>query len=133
MSAITSCQADLLPASVQELIDVVGMADALKIVEERGGTRLCVPTKAKYDHWLAALIGMDGLKVMVEYYRGEEIEIPRCAAALRSLKELKILAQAADGNTNAQLAREYGYTERGIRKLRRRVEGEQDDSQGDLF
>lgn len=133
MTTIESCPAELLPASVQELVEVVGMAAALKIVEERGGIRLCVPTSARDDHWLASHIGMDALKILVEYYRGEEIEIPRCAAALRTIKDRQIAAQAAGGDTNAQLARQYGYTERGIRKLRRRVESDQDDSQGDLF
>ncbi|WP_277400056.1 hypothetical protein [Candidatus Vondammii sp. HM_W22] len=36
--------------------------------------------------------------------------------------------------SNAILSRRYGYTEHGIRKLRRRVEGElKDAAQGQLF
>ncbi|MDH5185404.1 MAG: hypothetical protein OEX12_16110 [Gammaproteobacteria bacterium] len=133
MMPLESIQIDHLPASVQELIDVVGMAAALVIVEERGGIRLCVPSTVNADHWLVPLIGMEALRALVNYYSREEIEIPLCAEALRAAREQQIHALAAAGTSNAELARQYGYTERGIRKLRRRVEGIRDDGQGDLF
>lgn len=124
-----------LPASVQELVEVVGVSAALAIVEERGGITLCVPTVAASDHWLSGLIGLPALTALVERYRGEEIEIARCAAAMRAIQEQQIVAEAGAGASNATLARRYGYTERGIRKLRRRVEGELADAsaQGQLF
>ena len=124
-----------LPASIQELIEVVGVSAALAIVEERGGITLCVPTQALPDHWLVELIGLAALTALVERYRGEEIEIARCAAAMRAIQEQQIVREAEAGASNATLARRYGYTERGIRKLRRRVEGELADAtaQGQLF
>lgn len=125
--------AEHLPPSVVELIDVVGLAAALAIVEERGGIKLYVPVKADPDHWLAALIGITALEAMVAYYQGDEIEVPRCAEALRAARELQIATEAAAGDSNATLARRHGYTERGIRKLRRRVEVQYDGRQDDLF
>ncbi len=124
-----------LPTSIRELIKVVGLSAALVIVAERGGIRLCVPTQATADHWLSPLIGLPALTALVECYRGEEIDIARCVAALRAVQEQQIASEAAAGLSNATLARRYGYTERGIRKLRRRVEGELTlaDRQGQLF
>lgn len=121
---------ELLPASVRELVDVVGLQAVLLIVQARGGVRLCVPTKAKADHWLNRLIGMDALEALVGRYRGEEIEIPRCDAAFRAARE-NVIADSTE--SNAILARRYGYTERGIRKLKQRVRGKRKMQQGDLF
>lgn len=124
-----------LPASVRELVEVIGLAAALAIVEARGGVRLSVPTKATAEHWLAELIGLEALEALVAVYAREEIEVPRCAAALRTLQERRIVAEFERGASNAELARKYQYTERGIRKLRRRVEGEiqGETAQGSLF
>lgn len=124
-----------LPASVRELVEVIGLAAALAIVEARGGVRLSVPTKATAEHWLAELIGLEALEALVAVYAREEIEVPRCAAALRALRERRIVAEFESGASNAELARKYQYTERGIRKLRRRVESEiqGETAQGSLF
>lgn len=122
-----------LPASVQDLVDVIGLPAALAIVEARGGVRLSVPAQATADHWLAELIGLPALEALVAVYAREEIEVPRCAAALRALREREIVAEYERGASNAELARKYQYTERGIRKLRRRVEGDTNAGQGDLF
>lgn len=124
---------DCLPESILELIDVIGLPAALRIVEARGGIRLCVPKTAAPDHWLAQAIGMTAFERLVAYYEGEEIEVAKCAAAMQRLREREIDAAAREGETNTTLARRYGYTERGIRKLRRRVEAQRDDDQPDLF
>lgn len=125
--------ADALPDSVQELVTVVGLTAALRIVEARGGIRLYVPMVASADHWLAALIGLPALEQLVAYYQGDTLEIPRCVEALRAVRELEIVREAQRGASTAQLARRHGYTERGIRKLRRRVEAQYDPRQGGLF
>lgn len=128
---------ELLPQSIQELIDIVGIKAALIIVEERGGIRLPVPVEVNQGHWLYTAIGKEAFTALVEYYAGEEIEIPRCSTAMRAIKDHHIAAAANQGASNAELAREFGYTERGIRKLRRRVEKHQkqafDKNQHQLF
>jgi len=124
---------DHLPESVAELVGVVGVTAALAIVEERGGVRMYTPVKADPDHWLAKLIGMVALERLVEYYQGEEIELPRCVEAMRAAKDMVIVAEHEAGASNADLARRYGYTERGIKKLRRRVGSVSTSPQTDLF
>lgn len=109
----------LLPESIRDLTDIIGISAALRIVEERGGIRLYVPKIVQINHWLADLIGTEALAALVEIYAGEEIEIPRCAAALKAMKDQEIAS--AEGSVT-EIARRYGYTERGVRKIRRRVE-----------
>lgn len=121
---------DLLPESVLDLIDVIGINAALTIVEQRGGIRLYVPAKATESHWLADLIGLDALQKLVDVYAREEIEIPRCAATLKDIKDREIASSTA---SNSELARQYGMTERNVRKIRRRVEARNNNDQIGLF
>lgn len=123
----------LLPATIKEMVGVIGLPATLSIVNERGGIRLSIPTKSQPQHWLHALIGPEALTALVNYYGGEEIDIPRCACVLQAIKEQHIVNAFANGHSNAQLARAFGYTERGIRKLRKRVEQPKNLQQSPLF
>lgn len=123
-----------LPESVQEMADVIGLHETLLIVQERGGIRLCVPTKAKQNHWLSDLIGIEAMKKLVEYYCGEEIEIPRCAAAIKAAQEEEMYKLLESGMSQPQVAKMFGYTERTIRRLKVRIEERQQlASQESLF
>jgi hypothetical protein len=122
-----------LPDSIQEMVNVVGLPATLKIVEERGGITLCVPTKVKADNWLTKLIGENAMKSLVKYYSGEEIEIPLCQAAIKAAQDEEIYQNIQKGISQAKLAREFGYTERGIRKLKKRMEQSIVLNQSSLF
>ncbi|NVK42133.1 MAG: hypothetical protein HWE39_12905 [Oceanospirillaceae bacterium] len=111
-----------LPESIQEMVEVIGLNATLLIVEERGGIRLCVPTRVKDENWLTKLIGKEAMIKLVEYYCGEEIDIPRCASSIKAAQDQKIFEKLKAGVSQAKLAREFGYTERGIRKLKKRLE-----------
>jgi hypothetical protein len=124
---------DLLPGRVADLVEVIGLKAALVIVELRGGIRLTVPKKAAPDHWLVKHIGLEALERLSKVYGGETIEIDRCAAAMRAMLEARIAHEHDCGASNSELARRYGYTERGIRKLRRRVQGREPSLNYDLF
>lgn len=50
---------DYLPASLKDLIDVVGLEPARKLVGVYGGTRLTVPAKMHEAHPLAELLGIE--------------------------------------------------------------------------
>lgn len=120
----------LLPESIRDMTDIIGISAALRIVEERGGIRLYVPKTPAINHWLSELIGLENMTALVNVYAGEEIEIPRCAAALKAMKNQEIAN--ATGSV-AEIARRYGYTERGIRNIRRRVELQGGSEQIGLF
>jgi hypothetical protein len=124
---------DLLPGRVADLVEVIGLKAALVIVELRGGIRLTVPKKATPDHWLVEHIGQEALTALSKVYGGETIEIDRCAAAIRAVFETRIVREHDSGASNSELALRYGYTERGIRKLRRRVQGRAPSLNVDLF
>ena len=128
-------QPDYLPKSMIEMVQHIGLKATLTLVELRGGVFVFVPNKASSDHWLVEHIGLDALEKLVCEYQGLKIEIPRCHAALRAMKEQAIMAESQSGVSNTELARKYGYTDRGIRMLRRRVEQRMgiEPPQQDLF
>lgn len=101
----------LLPKRVAELADVVGLANALKLVELRGGRRIYVPKKAHEKHWLIPHIGMAALEKLAERYASLNIEIDRC----QGLKRAIIVAEFERGVSTSILAESYGCTERNIR------------------
>ena len=48
-----------MPVSIQEIADVLGDDDTMKLVHAHGGTRLFVPLKVRAQHKLATLLGVE--------------------------------------------------------------------------
>jgi len=51
-----------LPGSVQELLTVISLNAAVRLIKARGGTRIQIPPAADAGHWLAELIGIEELE-----------------------------------------------------------------------
>lgn len=126
----------VLPPSARELVEVIGVAATLAIIRHRGGIRLYVPIRAEPSHPLGHICGMEPFRRLVAHYRGEEIDIPLC----RALREQEALAAHNEGESVAQLARQYGCTERTMRSMLKRARAMQPAAeraaacpQGDLF
>ncbi len=105
-----------LPESIKELADIIGVNKALSIVALRGGTKLSIPDQAKETHWLVDVIGYESFNDLCYHYSGCEIEIPKCFKTIGLITDREILEDRKN-LTMAGLARKYGYTERGIRKV----------------
>lgn len=113
-----------LPASVLELIDQIGSAAALRLVQTRGGTLLRVPV-AWREHSpardaLVELIGEPAAAALIAAYPGQRLAIPRCAQALRDERDARIIAAYSAGVAVSTLARQHQLTERQIRHLLKR-------------
>jgi DNA-binding CsgD family transcriptional regulator len=118
-----SLNLEVFPKTVRFLATLIGKEAAMELVRLRGGITLYMPSlRNASHHWLEAYIGQEAVAILAHHYNGEVIEIPRCEKSLRILREHQILAEAKAGTSNAKLARKYGYTGRGIRKLLRRAE-----------
>lgn len=124
---------DLLPASIVELIDIIGPDAAETIVKERGGVSLSIPVKAQPTHWLSAAIGADAFQTLVHHYQGEEIWIPRCQAAFQQLRKQQIIDGKANGKTTVELALQHKVTDRYVRSVLAEARNAEPDAQIDLF
>lgn len=109
------------PETMRLVAEIIGTEDTIKLGNHRGGTRLYFPKRPRRDHWLVDVIGWKKFERLAWYFGGESIEIPKFSSYHLSILEDQIAARSAAGHTAADLARRYGYSERGIRKILRRV------------
>lgn len=119
---------DNLPASVRDLIAVMGLQPAVALVQAYGGRSLRVPTGAHADGQVLArltgLLGGAAAQAFIAHYGGERLTIARCAAALRDERDAQIIADYTAGRSVPALAGEHALTERQIRSILKRVPGE---------
>lgn len=119
---------DNLPRSVRDLIEAIGYGPAIALVNACGGRVIKVPTSARSDGAMRALLlevlGEDATARLIAVYRGETIHIARCVAAMRDARDQRIIADYAEGTPVATLARRERLTERQIWTIMKRVPGE---------
>lgn len=112
---------DLLPGSMRELADEVGLPLALRLLAACGGTSIYVPRPANAgpDHPLAARLGAGNLAALAAARGGETLDLPRGAALRRALVRRRIAEEAAAGATAAQLTERWGYSRSSIHRILR--------------
>lgn len=132
MAELQQIDASDLPPRLAELASVIGLPATLRLVEARGGTRIYVPDTVTSDSWLARLIGLIPFEALVKHYRREFLVLDRAAAALRAVRDRRIIADHAEGASTASLALECGLTQRQVFNIL--AQGDKaSTSQPDLF
>lgn len=106
---------DDLPESLRDVVELIGLAATLRLVEHYGGLiKLYVPREMEPDHHLARAIGLTAARKLAERYGADCVtSIPRCADGIRRLRDAEIVRRAAK-ETPAALALLYGMTERNV-------------------
>lgn len=88
MSTVTTAPVNLL-----EIVEVIGEAAALRLVERFGGQRVRIPalSNAREEHPLAQCIGLERLQKLIGLDGGRWMYIPRCARGLRQQRDREIV------------------------------------------
>lgn len=120
-----------LPQQLQDIIEIIGLPAAKRLVEHYGGVSVMVPPQMREDHALARLLGLEAAQKLVEQYARERITVPRAYRAIIAFRNSLIRAAHADGKTAKELALLHGITERWIWNILANETA--DDSQKDLF
>lgn len=107
---------DSLPILIQDISEVIGIKAALKIVEYYQGGRLHVPRKVSPDHVLVKLIGMQKAESFIHVYQANALDIPKCDAAIRELRNRIIFKSK---KTQSELAKAWSLTTRQIRNIKK--------------
>lgn len=84
--------AELLPETVQQMVDLVGFPTVEKIITNFGGATFRFTDGVHYFPKLKALIGLESAVKLCEAFRGEWVYIPRCETALRVLRNYRFKA-----------------------------------------
>lgn len=108
---------ELFPESVRELIGLLGLEAALILVKEYGGLVISIPFRnlgGEQGRRLAQLIGFEKAVELVGRYGGERLLIPRCVAAMKAIRNRKIVAEYSGGKPVRIISREYELSERAV-------------------
>lgn len=103
-----------LPQSLVDVAEVVGLAATLALVEHAGGVRIYVPERLDDDHRLVTWLGAPAAAQLSEAFAMEELVVPRCAEALRRVRNRQMRRERDQGAKPAELALRYGLTERQV-------------------
>lgn len=124
---------DYLPGCMAEIVEAIGMASALRLVEALGGVDIWVPEQdhLHHQHALVEIIGMEDARRLSLRYARERITLPRCVAAMRAARDAHIRQEYAGGISARRLALEHHLTERQVRNIVR--DDDTPNPTGDLF
>lgn len=122
-----------LPPVLRTIADAAGLSAALKLAQDRGGTRVYVPHRVTEGHWLAELVGLDAAHAIARLYAGENIDIPLGLTGAAQNARRTARAALDAGASVAKAARAAGVTERTVYNLRSRDGRRNNPDQGNLF
>lgn len=108
---------DTTPVNLLEIIEIIGEAAALKIVERFGGTTQRLPAikNITHDHYLAQCIGIEALTDLVKITGGGRwLYIARCARGMRAARNQEIVRLYSSGTPVETLACRYYLSDRQI-------------------
>lgn len=126
-----SVETDLLPESMAELVDVVGLPAVLKLMEAFGGTEFWIPEKLQHVHPLVAAVGPEAAQTLCEYMAGVRLKIPRGKAIKIEIRNSAIRRERHEGAKLSELALRYELTDRQVLNILNASPA--DDRQQDLF
>lgn len=122
---------ELLPASMAELADIIGLPAVLALMKAFGGTELWVPQKLSHAHALVGAIGPEAAQTLCEYMAGERCKVPRGAEIIREIRNRAIRRERREGAKLDELALRYEITDRQVLNILNSEPA--DDSQQDMF
>lgn len=110
---------DLLPPLLREIAEATSVKTALTLARDFGGTRFHFPHRARPADKLSRAVGFEAARILVGRYGGTYRDLPRWAARRK-------LAIANATGSAPKIAREYGVTERYVRRVRNGQAGDPD-------
>lgn len=135
----------LLPEMARLIATLIGLPRTLSLIEAWGGTTFPVSKNKRRDGQirydaLAEVVGVEAADILTRHFGGEVLAIPRCAAAMREVRDRMIRAEfdvmtrehAALFAAN-QLARKYQMTERNVWLVLKKADQLADSTQPALF
>lgn len=126
---------DDLPASLRDVVDLIGLPATLRLVEHYGGLiAVYVPRDIEPDHPLAQAIGLTAARKLATHYGADCLRnIPRCVDGLRRLRNAEIRQRRDAGESPASIARAFALTERQVWTILAESRDAADDRQSALF
>lgn len=130
---MSSSAVNFLPESLGPIVEAIGFAATLRLVERFGGVPVYIPQAIPPDHHLVVLLGRKEAGALADLYGGEDIAIPKCLRYLVDQRNQEIREKYTEGVSAPRLARDYDLTERWVRRIVSGWSSLIDERQGKLF
>lgn len=111
----------LLPYLARELLITGGIDAAIALINNFGGRRIIFSKKSRLYNEIIVLIGGDSFQAYDKYYGSESISIPSCHVFKRLLASKPLLDDIKGNESNANLAKKHGCSERWVYMLKKRM------------
>lgn len=108
-----------MQAVVKEIVELVGLHNALELVSHWGGRELSVPKKMHRLHPIALTLGLDPALKLAEGMGGQRLRLPLERNALLEIRNEMIVKEAREGVSITRLGNRYGLTRSAITKILR--------------
>lgn len=126
-----SVETELLPQSLAELVDIIGLPAVLKLMKAFGGTDIWIPKRLSHNHELVNAIGPEAAQTLCEYMAGERFKVARGKAIEIEVRNRAIRRERQEGAKLSDLALRFELCDRQVLNI---LNSEpEDDNQGDLF
>lgn len=106
------------PVNLLEIVELIGEAAALKLVEDYGGQTIRIPAlrNVNVDHALTRCIGLESLTALAKADGGRWLYVAKCDQSLRVRRNREIVEKYSPPHNVpvAQLAKDYGLSDRQI-------------------
>jgi len=109
-------QPENLPPAMRELIDVIGLVSAIKLIMSFGGQKLYISGKLS-DNLISYVIGEAEYQKLWEIYRSDTLIIPKSDALIQRLAHIQVRILSQQGKTSAEIAQMLGYTQRHVFRI----------------
>lgn len=121
-AALQGIEPEELSPRLRALVDLIGAAAALKLVQARGGTRLYVPLTLSEGLLLVQLVGELAAAVLIEAHKGNSLEIDRGEKAILLFRNRQMRADYSQPDferrkSAAMLAIEHNLSERHVWRI----------------
>lgn len=129
--------ADPLPQVLADIARIAGEEAARRVAGAVGGTRVYIPPAPGADHWLSKLVGQEAAQKIADHFTagllGARVDIPLGDTGFIASQQARIDAMILAGRSERDIALACGYTGRGVRKRKARLQALRDSRQGNLF
>ena len=105
----------MLPSSIQDIADVLGMTVALKLVYHFGGLELSIPKYPADDHPVMVALGKDDGKALCSLISGGIFYVPHMK--VRKSVRRDVLSLQNNGKNRREIARLLGISQRHVRRM----------------
>ena len=128
---------EALPQVLAEIAAIAGEDAALAIAAAHGGTNVYIPPVPEKDHWLSRLVGHKSALAIADHLTcgvgGMRIDLPLGPKGHQARVRAKVDRMIAENCSERDIARATGYTIRGVRMRRAKLNKGRDDRQLNLI